>query len=123
MIFDRFKQLADLEDTAAEKWTYLIYGCMVEIRNMLLPECDLELHCHRLTAVTAALAFYRYKSILAARGKQPSSFKAGDVTVNIGDGGVNAAYRMYSEELSGIGDILKSNDFIFGRTDTLCTEN
>ena len=122
-IFDRFKSLAELENSEAEKWSYLIYDCMVEIRNMLLPDCDIEKNCHRLTAVTAALVFYRYKTVLAARGTEPKSFKAGDVTLEIGDSAVKSAYMMYREELSGIGDILKINDFVFGRTESLCTKN
>ena len=122
-IFDRFKSLAQLTDSEAEKWSYLIYDCMVEIRSMLLPECDVEKNCHRLTAVTAALAFYRYRCVLAARGNEPSSFKAGDVTIETDGSSLKSAYKMYSEELSAIGDILKINDFIFGRTDSFCTEN
>ena len=96
---------------------------MVEIRNMLLPDCDIEKNRCRLTAVTAALVFYRYKTVLAARGNEPKSFKAGDVTIEIDDSAVKSAYMMYREELSGIGDILKVNDFVFGRTESLCTEN
>ena len=121
-IFDRFASLAGLTSSEAEKWSYLIDDCMVEIRSMLFPECDVERNCHRLNAVTAALALYRYRCVLAARGDEPSSFKAGDVTVENDDGAVKSAYMMYSEQLAAIGDILKINDFVFGRTEELCTQ-
>ena len=122
-IFNRFKSLAGVTQSEAEEWSYLINDCMVEIRSMLLPECDIERNCHRLNAVTAALAFYRYRSILSARGEEPISFKAGDVTIENDDGALKSAYKIYSEELAAIGDILRINDFVFGRTDSLCTQN
>ena len=123
MIFNRFKTLSSLSNTEAEKWSYVIEDCMVEINNMLLPDCDVEENSHRLTAVTAALALYRYRCILAAKDEQPSSFKAGDVAIELDGGAVKSAYRLYSEQLAAISDILKINDFVFGRTDSLCTEN
>ncbi len=121
-IFDRFRILAELDNAEAENWSWLVYDAMVEIRNMLVPECDVEINCHRLTAVTAALAYYRYRRVAASRG-EPSSFKAGDVTLNLDNGSVENAFRIYSELLEGMGDILKMNDFVFGGTESLCTKN
>ena len=68
-IFDRFRILAELDNAEAENWSWLVYDAMVEIRNMLVPECDVEINCHRLTAVTAALAYYRYRRVAASRGE------------------------------------------------------
>jgi len=122
MIFDRFKSLSGLDNSEAENWSYLVYDCMVEIRNMLVPECDVEENFRRLTAVTAALAFYRYRCVLASRG-EVKHFKAGEMSVDAGDGGIEAARNFYKEQLSGINDILRTNEFVFGRTESLCTEN
>ncbi len=121
-IFDRFKSLSGLENSEAENWSYLVYDSMVEIRNMLIPECDLEENSRRLTAVTAVLAFYRYRCVLASRG-EVKNFKAGELSIDAGDGGIEAARKLYRENLSGIEDILRTNQFVFGRTESLCTEN
>lgn len=119
---ERFKKLAGINSDEAEEWSYIIEDSIYEISDMLKSDCDFEENCHRLAAVTAALAFYKYRCVLSARG-ETSSFKAGDVSLSIDASSVDNAYRMYREELEGIGDILKANNFVFGRTESLCTEN
>ncbi len=121
-VFERFCRLADLSRDEAAKWTYLVHDCIFEIsENVLIPDFEDERICHRLTAVTAALAFYKYTRINSARG-DISGFKAGDLTVNIDGSAVCGAFDLYCEELAKISDIIKNKDFIFGRTDSFCTE-
>ena len=88
---------------------------------MIVPDFEDNKNCHRIFAVAAALAFYRYRKILFARGEL-SSFKAGDLTVEIDKSSVDEAYALYCDELRNAGDILRSCDFVFGRTEGLCTE-
>ena len=119
-ILELFRKLTELNAADSAQWEYLINDSVYEIYAMLLPDCDVETNCHRLTAVAAALAFYRYKSIMAARN-DASGFKAGDVTVNFSSEAVENAKRLYIDRLSGIGDLLKVNDFVFGGVDSLCS--
>ncbi len=120
-VFNRFSRLADLPSDEAAKWTYLVHDCIFEVSEMIvIPDAD-ERDCRRITAVTAALAFYRYRKILFARGEL-SGFKAGDLTVEIDKSSVDEAYGLYCDELRKAGDILKTDDFVFGRTEELCTE-
>ncbi len=121
-VFERFKSYADLSENDAQKWEYLVYDSIGEVRCMLLPGCDVEGNCHRLITAAAALAFYRYHCICAAR-RGADSFKAGDVTVNISDKGVEHAHRMYREAMQNISDIVGVDDFVFGRIDSICTES
>lgn len=121
-VFKRFCRLSDLSSDEAAKWTYLVHDCIFEASDMMIvPDFEDKKNCHRMIAVAAALAFYRYRRILFARGEL-SGFKAGDLTIEIDKSSVLEAYSLYCEELQKVGDILKNNDFVFGRTDSLCTE-
>lgn len=121
-IYNRFVLLSGLYTDQACQWSYIVEDSMIEIRNMLRPDCDMEIHCRRLHAVAAALAFYRYRCVLAARGGAVD-FKAGDVSIKSGGEDIKNAFAMYQEQLRGIDDLLKKNDFVFGRTDSICTKN
>ena len=74
-----------------------------------------------LEACAAALAFYYYKS--NAAGNVPSSFKAGEVSLTFDGKGADAAYKLYIDALNACGELTDTGGFVFGRTDSLCTNS
>lgn len=120
--FERFTLFSDMSAEEAAKWSYLVNDCIAEISEMLIPDSDNEENSRRIITATASLALYRYRKLLCARGDL-SGIKAGDVTVSIDNKSVETARQLYIEALSDISDIIKKDEFIFGRTDSLCMKD
>lgn len=119
-VFGTFKVLADISSEEASRWAYLVLSCIADISERLIPDFEEERYSRRLNEAAAALALYRYRKILCARGEL-SGIKAGDVTITDARGSVDSARELYIESLEKIADIVTDNYFTFGRTDSLCT--
>ena len=116
-VYKKFITLSELDLEQADRWKYLVYESMFDISDILIPDYDSRRYRHRITTAAAALAFYRYKKILCARGEL-SGVKAGDLTVNEDRTSVDYAYSLYCDALLAIGDLIMVDDLIFGRTDS-----
>lgn len=118
-VFGTFTLLADLSSEEASHWAYLVVSCIADISERLIPDFEEEKYSRRLNAAAAALALYRYREILCARGEL-SGIKAGDVTITDARGSVDSARELYIESLDKISEIVTDNKFTFGRTESLC---
>ncbi len=119
---DRFAALAELGMSEMGEWDDIITDAFTEIERRVLSDYDNEGNCRLLEAAAAALAFYNYRTILSAR-REVSSFKAGDVSVQMSDDGVNGAYRLLERAFAPIECMLEGSEFVFGRVDELCSES
>lgn len=122
-VFKRFKFFSDLTDSEASEWSFLIYDCMAELSEMLISDSDNEVNSRRINAAAAALANYRCKEILCSRGEY-DGISAGDVTINEGGKSLEAAYKLYTDCLAKIADIVKDTEggFVFERMSDICTQ-
>ena len=119
-VTERFLSLAGLSQEAAAEWSELVQDAFENIRLRVRSECDTQENARSLEAAAAALAFYNYKALICARGSV-SSFKAGEVSVQT-DTGVKEAYAFFLRSLEPCVKLFCDDDFVFGRTDALCTE-
>ncbi len=120
--FERFTLFSDMTAEEAAKWAYLVHDCAADISEMLIPDSDTEENSRRITTATASLALYKYRKLLCARGEL-SGIKAGDVTISSDNKSVETARMLYIEALAQISDIVKKDEFVFGRTDSLCMKD
>ena len=97
-VLKKFICLSELDTEQADRWKYLVYESMFDISEILIPDYDSSRYRHRITSAAAALAFYRYRKILCARGEL-SGVKAGDLTVNADRASVEYAYSVYCDAL------------------------
>ncbi len=116
-VLKKFICLSELDTEQADRWKYLVYESMFDISEILIPDYDSSRYRHRITSAAAALAFYRYRKILCARGEL-SGVKAGDLTVNADRASVEYAYSVYCDALLNISDLIMVDDMIFGRTES-----
>lgn len=120
-VLNRFLFLTDIDGNEAYNCAPFIYDAMAEISEMLLPEAFNEESSRRITAAAAALAAYRYRLILTARG-ECNGIKAGDVTVNPDEKALKAAKDIYIEGLAKISDLIRDEEFIFKGVISECTK-
>lgn len=120
-VLSRFLFLTDIDSNEAFNCAPFIYDAMAEISEMLLPEAFTEESSRRITAAAAALAAYRYRVILTARG-DCNGIKAGDVTISPNEKVLAAAKDIYIESLAKISDLVKDEEFIFKGVATGCTK-
>lgn len=111
-VLNRFILLTDIDSIEAADLSYVINDAMEEISEMLLPDSETEESSRRITAAAAALAAYRFREIVTARG-DCDGFKAGDVTISSGERSLAAARRIFEESLSRISDLVQDDYFIF----------
>ena len=116
-VLKKFICLSELDTEQADRWKYLVYESMFDISEILIPDYDSSRYRYRITSAAAALAFYRYRKILCARGEL-SGVKAGDLTVNADRASVEYAYSVYCDALLNISDLIMVDDMIFGRTES-----
>lgn len=112
IVLQKFADWADIDSESLSKWEGLVDDAMEEIKNMLDPKCDTVLHKNRIAAACASLALYRYRCILSGNGGT-AKFRAGEVTVEPGDGGVQAAYSLYKHCIEELGELVNRTDFAF----------
>lgn len=117
---ERFLSLAGLSSETSVVWDELIQDAFENIHRRVREDLDTQENCRCLEAAAAALAFYNYKSVVAARGNL-SSFKAGEVSIQT-DTGVKEAYAFFLRALEPCSKLFSDDDFLFGRMETVCTE-
>ena len=116
-VFKKFVALCEFDGEQADRWKYLVYESMERISDIIIPDYDSSNYRHRVTAAAAALAFYRYRKLLCARGEL-SGIKAGDLTVNGDKTSVDYAYSVYCDAIMAINDLIIDDEMVFGRTDS-----
>ena len=121
-VYKAFCTLADLDQSEAAGWVFLVHECVDDISSIINQERNITREQRRkLNGLAAAKALWQYRKILSARGSL-SGVRAGDVTFNDDSSSVDAAYLLYCEKLAECAEIVNSGDFVFGRTDIFCTD-
>ncbi|MBQ1546183.1 MAG: hypothetical protein IIZ59_01460 [Clostridia bacterium] len=120
-VFERFVFLSGLSTVQAQQWSALVSECTQAIRAKLREDCDENANSTVLEGAAAAMALWRRCAILDARG-QVNSFKAGDVSIS-SKSSADSAYSVYLQALAACGQLLSEDEFVFGRVESLCTEN
>ena len=108
-VFQKFRELANLDDTQAEKYRWLCDECTEELYEMLA-ENGKTLSENRLSSVAAAMTLYRYTAV--AKDSNVTSFKAGELTVGYGKQS-ESAKQYLQQSLKSIAPYLKDNYFVF----------
>ncbi len=117
MVFRKFTSMAELDGEQANRWKHLVYESMADISDIIIPDYDSRRYRRRVASAAAALAFYRYMKLLCAKGEM-SGIKAGDLTVNESKASLDNAYSIYCDALLDIGDLIMTDEMIFGRTES-----
>lgn len=120
-VLNRFLLLTDIDSIEMSGLAPLICDAMAELSEMLLPNTETEENSRRITAAAAALAAYRYREIITARG-DCDGVKAGDVTISSGSRSLGAAEKIYTDSLAKISDLVKDQDFIFRGVNSGCMQ-
>jgi hypothetical protein len=107
-----FKVLSGL-DTKDEKFATFCKSAADTISRIIRPDCDIPAEMPRICYAAASLAYYRYTLCDEISGV--SGFKAGDISVECGNGGSAAARILYEQALADIGDLLIEKKFTFRR--------
>ena len=116
-VFKKFTAMAELDGEQANRWKYLVYESIADIKDIIIPDYDSRRYRHRVTTAAAALAFYRYRKLICANGEL-TGIKAGDLTVNDNKASLDQAYSIYCDALMAIGDLIMTDEMIFGRTES-----
>ena len=101
------------------QWTDIVREATCDVDSRICADNLGEDDIFRLESLAAALAFYRSRLVLSARGGA-ESFQAGQVSIKLKDG-IEAAYSLYSSALIACNGLLYDN-FVFGRMESFCTE-
>jgi len=121
-VYKLFCTLADLDQTDAARWVFLVHECVDDISAAVIQNSDITpLQRRKLNGLAAAKALWQYRKTLSAAGSL-SGLRAGDVTVNADKTSVDAAFSLYCERLSESAQLINTGDFVFGRVDNFCTE-
>ena len=121
-VLTRFSALTGLGYEETNEWGFLVEDACSQIGARMREPGEAPESTSLLEAAAAALAYYEYKTIEASK-RELSSFKAGDVSIELEKSGVQDAYKMYVSSLEACSGLLKDSNFIFGRVETLCTED
>ncbi len=119
-VSERFLRLAGLDSAGALEWGDIIGDAFSDISKRVIPEKDTQENSAFLEAAAAALAFYNYRAVTYAR-QELSGFKAGDLSIDLGDSGVKEAYAFFLRALEPCTELFYEKDFIFGRVGSLCS--
>lgn len=120
-VLNRFLLLTDIDRAEMSGLAPLICDAMAELSEMLLPNSETEENSRRITAAAAALAAYRYREIITARG-DCDGIKAGDVTISSDGRSLEAAGKIYTDSLAKISDLVIDRDFIFRGVKSGCMQ-
>lgn len=120
-VFERFISLSGLSEAQAAQWSALVSECTAAIRSRLREDCDENANSAVLEGAAAAMALWRRCAVMDARDRV-NSFKAGDVTISA-KASADSAYNVYLQALAACGTLLSEEGFVFGRVESLCTEN
>ncbi len=108
-VFQKFRELAVIDDEEAEKYRWLCDECVEELYEMLADNGK-TLSENRLSSVASAMAWYKYVAV--AKDSNVTSFKAGELTVSYRQKSESA--RQYLQQsLRSIAPYLKDNYFVF----------
>ena len=121
-VLTRFAALAELTPEEATEWSSLAQNACAQIKARTQGVEETQQNNELLETAAAALTFYEYKTVEASR-RGVTSFKAGDVSFDLGGGGAADAYKMYQSALEACSKLPQGGDFVFGRMEQLCTEN
>ncbi|HRR76596.1 MAG TPA: hypothetical protein P5191_07255 [Ruminococcus sp.] len=94
----------------AERYAPLIRLAVKETGDMLLPDADSE--DIRLDFLSAAIAFYRMRRILAARDREKYTY-AGKMPAVGQDSSAAYAERLLRDYLDLCSDLIRSDTFVF----------
>lgn len=110
-VCDRFSVLAGLEtEETARLLPFAEDACAYVQERCVVSEPD-EAQTRRLELLAAAYALRLY----SLRGGQLKQFAAGDVRLTAATGPAENACRLWRELVSDSTDLIKSDDFLFGR--------
>lgn len=121
-ILRRFLLLAGLSDSESSQWEELAEDCAVFIASQINSTADTSENRRVLESAAAALAFYRYCVSRDAQ-RELSSFSTGEVRFDMAGSCASEAYKLYEQAMEACRPLLKSSEFVFERTDSLCTES
>ena len=114
-ILERFAMIANLTLEEASPWCRICEDAMCEIESSLKPDADKATSERRLNIAAAALGFYRYV-LYRASGSGMDAFSAGDINIKSDKkSSVETAYKVWQEAKGNIADLLKDDNFLFGR--------
>lgn len=108
-VFQKFRELAVIDDEEAEKYRWLCDECMDELYEMLADNGN-SLNENRLSSVAAAMTFYRYVAV--AKDSNVTQFKAGELTVSYRQK-IQSAKQYLQQCLKSIAPYLKDSNFVF----------
>ncbi len=120
-VLAEFVRLVNPAQDEKDEYSGFVSDAVAELSDKLLQNAVTDKNSRRLTAAAAALAAYRYRLALTARGEF-IGFKAGDVTISDGAQALAAAKSLYCERLEEIADLMADDYFVFRRVNAECTQ-
>lgn len=114
-ICDVLSMMADIELGRAYDFAPVARLAMEEVRGALREGVDENAHRERLIYVAAAVAYYRYAVLEAAR-ERAATVKTGTVSVSTSPADRIAAAKAVRDEFWGMAaDLLTDRNFVFGQ--------
>ncbi len=114
MVLDRFVLLSGLSREESAAYLPVCSSALANILAHLKPGVDAEQHAEEIAHAAAAVAFYRFALISAAREEE--SFSAGNLTLRQ-DSEAKAQYAraVRDDALATLSDLAEDSGFLFGR--------
>lgn len=114
-VFQKFRELASIDDNEAEKYRWLCNECVDELNEMLADNGKV-LSENRFSSVAASMVWYRYTTVATDGGL--TDFKAGEISIKYTP--KTEAAKIYMENcLKSIAPYLKDRQFVFRRVNSI----
>lgn len=111
-VTSRFSMLAGLDNSEIYKWRTIIDDACAYISSHIIKENPDDVDTKRIEMLCAIYALKLYS---LCNDENITSFTAGDVHITSPDGGISKADRLWKEYAKKSGDLISSDNFLFGR--------
>lgn len=117
LIKNSFAMFADLDGADADSWSILCDNAGAQIMSNLRGNIDLRLNMERLCLAAAALAYFDYAAVMAAKANTAGEIRVGDISVK-GSGDIFEAESTRDYFMAKIADLVVSpTGFAFKSTE------